>query len=106
MEGVIVLSESMHVEYPIWAILMIVCGLILLLVTYLLFVADDYIAAIILGLICLTSIVSGNMLGDFFGTKIVEYKVLIDDSVSLIEFVDKYEILDVEGQIYTVKEKE
>ena len=34
----------------------------------------------------------------------VEYKVTIDDSVSMNEFLDKYEILDQEGKIYTVKE--
>ena len=33
------------------------------------------------------------------------YKVTIDDSVSMNEFLDKYEILDREGKIYTVKEK-
>ena len=35
-----------------------------------------------------------------------KYKVTIDDSVSMNEFMDKYEILDQEGKIYTVKEKE
>ena len=36
----------------------------------------------------------------------VEYKATIDDSVSMNEFLDKYEILDREGKIYTIKEKE
>ena len=36
----------------------------------------------------------------------IEYKVTIDDSVSMNEFIDKYEILDQEGKIYTVKERE
>ena len=36
----------------------------------------------------------------------VEYKVTIDDSVSMNEFLNKYEILDQEGKIYTVREKE
>ena len=35
----------------------------------------------------------------------IEYKVTIDDSVSMNEFLDKYEILDQEGKIYTVKER-
>ena len=34
------------------------------------------------------------------------YKVTIDDSVSMNEFNEKYEILDQEGKIYTVKERE
>jgi hypothetical protein len=36
----------------------------------------------------------------------IEYKVAIDDSVSINEFLDKYEIIGQEGKIYTVKEKE
>ena len=36
----------------------------------------------------------------------IEYKVTIDDSVSMNEFLDKYEILDQKGKIYTVKERE
>lgn len=35
----------------------------------------------------------------------IEYKCIIDDSVSLTEFNEKYEILDQEGKIYTVKER-
>ena len=34
-----------------------------------------------------------------------QYKVTISDSVSLTEFNDKYEILDQEGRIYTVRER-
>ena len=36
----------------------------------------------------------------------IEYKVTIDDSVSMNEFLDKYEILDQDGKIYTVRERE
>lgn len=35
----------------------------------------------------------------------VEYKVAISDDVLAKDFLDKYEILDQEGKIYTVKEK-
>lgn len=35
-----------------------------------------------------------------------EYKVIIDDNVSVNEFIEKYEIIDQEGKIYTVIEKE
>lgn len=34
-----------------------------------------------------------------------EYKVTISDEVSLNEFYDKYEIVDQEGKIYTIKER-
>lgn len=36
----------------------------------------------------------------------IEYKVVISEDVRLNDFLDKYEILDQEGRIYTVKEKE
>ena len=35
-----------------------------------------------------------------------EYKVLIDESVSLVEFNEKYEIIGQEGSIYTIIERE
>ena len=33
------------------------------------------------------------------------YQVIIDDSVSMNEFQDKYEIIEMEGKIYTVRER-
>ena len=38
-------------------------------------------------------------------TEVTEYKVIIDDSVKYVEFTEKYEIIDQEGEIYTVREK-
>lgn len=34
-----------------------------------------------------------------------EYKVTIDESVSMTEFYEKYEVIDQEGLIFTVREK-
>ena len=36
----------------------------------------------------------------------MEYKVIINDSVKMNNFVEYYEILDQEGKIYTVRERE
>ncbi len=33
------------------------------------------------------------------------YQVTVDDSVSMNEFQNKYEIIKIEGKIYTVKER-
>ena len=35
-----------------------------------------------------------------------EYKVTIDDSVSMEEFLSKYEIINQEGEIFTIVERE
>lgn len=67
---------------------------------------------IILGLICILLALGSGIIGSLGGTYSTtdidhtEYKVTIDDSVSMNEFLDKYEILDQEGKIYTVKERE
>lgn len=33
------------------------------------------------------------------------YQVIVDDSVSMNEFQNKYEIIEVEGKIYTIRER-
>ena len=38
--------------------------------------------------------------------KYIQYKVTIDETVSMVKFMDKYEIIDQEGKIYTVRERE
>lgn len=35
-----------------------------------------------------------------------EYKVIIDDNVGLLEFYERYKIIDQEGKIFTIREKE
>lgn len=38
--------------------------------------------------------------------QITRYEVIIDDTVSMNEFYEKYKIISQEGKIYTVEEKE
>lgn len=45
------------------------------------------------------------MLAIPLGHKEYQYKVTVDDSVSMVEFYEKYEIVNTEGKIFTVKEK-
>ena len=50
----------------------------------------------------------GAMMGAVFEipkTYETQYKVIISDEVPMNEFLDKYEIVDQEGKIYTVREK-
>lgn len=39
-------------------------------------------------------------------TEVAQYKVIIDESVSFVEFNEKYKVIDQEGEIYTIQEKE
>lgn len=61
-------------------------------------------------IICFITFFALGMIGDTTNYlkeySYTEYKVTIDDSVSMDEFLDKYEIIDQEGKIYTIKERE
>lgn len=83
-------------------------SLILVFVMAACFANDRIIAGFICIVLAFSSAIVGSLGGTISKTDIdhIEYKVTIDDSVSMNEFLDKYEILDQEGKIYTVKERE
>jgi hypothetical protein len=63
-----------------------------------------------LGIFCMTFVVLLGLLGGFvLAPKPVEYEthyeVTIDENVNMQEFMDKYEIIETRGSIYTVREK-
>ena len=71
----------------------------------------------LIGIIAVTmflSIMLGVLMSGLFADGILpktieyetQYKVTIDDSVSANEFNEKYEIIDQEGKIYIVRERE
>ena len=67
---------------------------------------EDFAAYIIVGFFIGTF--AAVLLGDITETPIKytnEYKVTISDEMSMNEFVAKYEIIDQEGKIYTVRER-
>lgn len=70
--------------------------------------ANDKICAAIICYVLMFCSLAVGMLGDIENKNSVhhiEYKVTIDESVSMTEFMDKYDIIDQEGKIYTVKER-
>ena len=91
-----------------WLAIGLLCGLVFIGVMAACFASGR----IILGFICLILAFGMKVVGSLGGitskTNIshIEYKITIDDSVLMNEFLDKYEILDQEGKIYTVKERE
>ena len=69
-------------------------------------ILKDFIALLVFG-ICIAFIV-GMLSGAIFniGTDYkMEHKVLISKDVSMVEFLEKYKVVDVEGKIYTIREK-
>lgn len=65
---------------------------------------EDGIATFMLSIIFLCLSVIG-VYQSFFIEDTTYYQVIIDDSVSMVEFNEKYDIVNIEGKIYTIKEK-
>lgn len=111
MNGVEILSSE-TIYNPIlpeyWLGIGLGCAFIIVVVMAFCF-ANEHI---ILGFICMVLSVSFMFVGSLGGicrkTDIdhIEYKVIVDDSVSMNEFLNKYELLEQDGKIYTVKERE
>ena len=111
MTGVEILSSEAiyNTILPEWCLIVgMVLGTVSLLVSILL-VADYYhivgIIAVVFAVVCFVFATLG-VVSNQNSINHIEYKVTIDDSVSMNEFMEKYEILDQEGKIYIVKERE
>ena len=117
MTGVEILSSETIYEtevfwwlIPLFAGIGLLVGLIIAIKNWIDFGFDGEDPHLIVTLVIVWAIVG------FFATIItghetdtvdyIEYKITIDDSVSMNEFLDTYEILNQEDKIYTVKERE
>lgn len=74
-------------------------------------VSDDWELGVIIFFVVfiIGSALFGTLAGCATGEPIeyeTQYKVVIDDSISMNEFTEKYEIIDQDGKIYIVREKE
>ena len=117
MSGVEILAtEEVAVAWASWnwkGFLLTVglCLLVGIIAGILAGVSEDWELGVIIFLVVF--IAGGALFGTMVGCSTGEpteyetqYKVVIDDSVSMNEFTEKYEIIDQEGKIYTVREKE
>jgi len=108
MEGLEILSVSDAMPVGISVLLGILCFAVIALSTYLLVdsIMEGSGVEVItsLAFIGIGMFLSGVIVSEIFSPTPI-YKVLVDDSVSMKEFYDKYEILSVEGKIYTIKPK-
>ena len=111
INGINILSQTEVVDkaaynftacIAVFAIIMI----IVLILTFKVFVfKSDKIACIIFG--TLFAIFIGLLAGGRYATPIsyeTYYKVTINDPISMNEFFDTYEIIDIEEKIFTIKE--
>ena len=108
MEGVEILAVGqIGVGYGFNWVIAIIAGFLCGTIAFAFgLINDSTIIAIVIGLF--TAILSGVFVGfaDEIPTHYVPtYKIVISDEVSMNEFTERYEILEQEGKIYTVKER-
>ena len=112
MDGITVLSQSEIMNIPNWTYIITIIALIAFFVSMIITFSFHHnrietifgISSIcfsilfVVGLFCIQFIE--------IRTGKYTYKVTISDEVNFVEFNNKYEIIDQDGLIYTIKEKE
>lgn len=111
MDGITVLSQNEIMNIPTWACIITIIGFITFASFIIVFSVNQKIIETIFGIssiCCFILFIVGICCMCFVETKTGEYtyKVIISDEVNFVEFNNKYEIIDQEGFIYTIKEKE
>ena len=106
LDGINVLNTiAMHKEFPTWASITI--GLLFgvgigLICCFKFKTIVVGIISCIIGFLILAYGVNTNL--QYSGE--YTYQVTIDESVSMVDFTSKYDIIRVDGEIYTIREKE
>jgi hypothetical protein len=112
MTGVEILAVSEVVtDYAFdWDVYFIVMAVITVVFTLLSGLMNDfYLEDIVVGFI--TGVIFGAIIGCLPASTMTpseyetQYKVIISDEVPMNDFLERYEILDQEGKIYTVRER-
>ena len=111
MQGVQILNQTVHegsVLSPWFEIGLGLCfiGILGAFITAMLANPERPLTYAILG-IFLTLFCSSFMIGSFSPREeITRYCIIVNDEVNFNEFMDKYKIIDQDGYIYTVEERE
>lgn len=91
-----------HSPYLIWTIISIIAAIVFLV--WLLYWLDgDPIVGVFAGFAFIAPLMLALQLSEpIYET---HYDVIISDEVSMVEFNEKYEVIEVKGKIYEVKER-
>ena len=114
MPGVEILNTTIHYKevLPTWAIIVIIA---IIAIPMLIAVIGQISGSEITKYAGISFLLVGMVSAAFIGIvspkptdkiNYIEHEVLVDDSVSFIEFNKKYEIVKQKGKIYVIREKE
>ena len=109
MEGVTILAQEAVRDFHFGVFLGMTCVLAMLffVITLITFDIDEVCGVVIAVCISIAIGLGGGFIsGRFANNPIPQYKVIISEEVSMVEFYEKYEIIDQEDLIFTVREKD
>ena len=106
-----VVTESAFAWIPFWTVCSIILGIFIVTGIILSITSGPDLEGwmIIIGTGIILGLLFGFISGVMFGTPTkyeTHYQVIVNDSVSMNDFLDKYEIVDTEGKIFTVIAKD
>lgn len=114
MKGVRILAENAVIltQYSFvwngWSIFCYVMAGIFAILTIALMIDDDIAFSLTITATGIMFVI-GTSIGNAKGVEEVydytEYKIIVDETVNMNEFMEKYEILDIDGEIYVVRER-
>lgn len=116
MDGITILSVGEYVETisgacSVASVLLLIFSILVLLLGTIIFLSSKECFSFCAGIFVLfiggAMLVASNLEYKNNGPtiNIPQYKVIISDSISYNEFAEKYNVLEVEGKIYTVIDK-
>ena len=108
LEGIEILNQTEIMTAPTWAGVICFIYTCLAIISWIFYIIKDNVVMLTLLIISflLAIIFMFLMLGIDVPTGKYDYQVTIDDSVLMVEFTEKYEIVEINGKIYTIREKE
>lgn len=112
-EGIDILNKTEIMASPLWALIFLVVGCLLLIIGIVLLANGSnyncgpmfifgFFACVIS--VCLTIPALGNT--NTVPTGRYRYEVTIDDSVSFLDLQEKYDVIEQNGKIWTLEDKE
>ena len=106
LNGIEVLNESyVNKEFPLWILIFVIILLVIGVFCIFGIEMKTKLIGILSLTICLICLLCGIIIANQ-PSDIKQYQVTISDDVSMVEFNEKYEVIDVEGKIWTIVENE
>ena len=108
MEGIEILQTLEVVTHTdVWLAAIILFGVILIAFLFAMVSNDVYdISTIVMGCILSIALVFSIIMYKRSAKMHTEYIVTIDQNVNVVEFFDKYEVIEHEDKLWRIKEKE